>query len=75
MAAKIPRGTDRPILTETVFQWQGMGSMFIESVERADTALMVSYIVVVGFIFVVVNTIVDIIYGLVNPVVRVAGRK
>jgi peptide/nickel transport system permease protein len=63
------------ILTETVFQWQGMGSMFIQSVERADTALMVSYIVVVGFIFVVVNTIVDIIYGLVNPTVRVAGRK
>ena len=63
------------ILTETVFQWQGMGSMFIQSVERADTALMVSYIVVVGFIFVVVNTVVDIIYGLVNPTVRVTGRK
>jgi len=63
------------ILTETVFQWQGMGSMFIQSVERADTALMVSYIVVVGFIFVVVNTVVDIIYGLVNPTIRVAGRK
>ncbi len=62
------------ILTETVFQWQGMGSMFIESVQRADTALMVSYIVVVGFIFVVVNTIVDLIYGLVNPTIRVAGR-
>lgn len=62
------------ILTETVFQWQGMGSMFIESVSRADTALMVSYIVVVGFIFVVVNTIVDLVYGLVNPTVRVAGR-
>jgi len=63
------------ILTESVFQWQGMGSMFIESVTRADTALMVSYIVVVGFIFVVVNTIVDIIYGLVNPTVRITGRK
>ncbi len=63
------------ILTETVFQWQGMGSMFIESVKRADTALMVSYIVVVGAIFVVVNTVVDLIYGLVNPRVRVAGGK
>ncbi len=63
------------ILTETVFQWQGMGMMFIESVSRADTALMVSYIVVVGFIFVVVNTVVDLIYGLVNPTVRIAGRK
>ncbi len=63
------------ILTETVFQWQGMGSMFIESVERADTSLMVAYLVVVGFIFVIVNTMVDLIYGLVNPMVRVQGRK
>ena len=38
------------ILTETVFQWQGMGSMFIESVERSDTSLMVAYLVFVGLI-------------------------
>jgi peptide/nickel transport system permease protein len=63
------------ILTETVFQWQGMGSMFIESVQRADTSLMVAYLVFVGFLFVVVNTLVDLIYGLVNPTVRIAGRK
>jgi peptide/nickel transport system permease protein len=36
---------------------------------------MVAYLVVVGFIFVVVNTVVDIIYGLVNPTVRITGRK
>lgn len=63
------------ILTETVFQWQGMGSMFIESVQRADTSLMVAYLVFVGFLFVVVNTVVDLIYGLVNPTVRITGRK
>jgi len=63
------------ILTETVFQWQGMGSMFIESVERSDTSLMVAYLVFVGVVFVIVNTVVDIIYGLVNPTVRVAGRQ
>jgi len=63
------------ILTETVFQWKGMGSMFIESVERADTSLMVAYLVFVGFIFVTVNTMVDLIYGLVNPMVRISGRK
>jgi peptide/nickel transport system permease protein len=63
------------ILTETVFQWQGMGFMFIEAVERSDTALLVAYMVFVGALFVVVNTVVDIIYGLVNPMVRVAGRK
>ncbi|MEF2145804.1 MAG: ABC transporter permease [Desulfovibrionaceae bacterium] len=63
------------ILTETVFQWQGMGFMFIEAVSRSDSSLMVAYLVVVGFIFVVVNTVVDIIYGFVNPTVRITGRK
>ncbi|MBM1004248.1 MAG: ABC transporter permease subunit, partial [Desulfofustis sp. PB-SRB1] len=61
--------------TETVFQWGGMGSMFIESIDRADTSLTVGYMVFVGFIFVVVNTIVDIIYGLVNPMVRITGGR
>ena len=63
------------ILTETVFQWQGMGFMFLEAVERSDTSLLVAYLVVVGVIFVVVNTIVDIVYGFVNPTVRIAGTK
>lgn len=63
------------LLTETVFQWQGMGFMFLEAVERADTALIVAYLVVVGVMFVVINTIVDVIYGFVNPMVRIAGTK
>ena len=63
------------ILTETVFNWQGMGFMFLEAVQRSDTTLLVAYLVVVGVIFVVVNTIVDIIYGFVNPMVRIAGTK
>ena len=63
------------ILTETVFQWQGMGYMFLEAIERADTSLLVAYMICVGFIFVTVNTLVDILYGFVNPTVRIAGRK
>jgi peptide/nickel transport system permease protein len=63
------------LLTETVFQWQGMGFMFLEAVERADTALLVAYLVVVGVMFVVINTLVDIIYGFVNPMVRIAGSQ
>jgi len=63
------------ILTETVFQWQGMGFMFLEAVERSDTSLLVAYLVVVGVMFVMVNTVVDIVYGIVNPMVRIAGRK
>ena len=63
------------ILTETVFQWQGMGFMFLEALQRSDTSLMSAYLVFVGFIFVLVNTVVDIIYGLVNPMVRISSRK
>ncbi len=60
------------ILTETVFQWPGMGFMFLEAVNRVDTPLIVAYLIIVGFIFVVTNTIVDLIYGLVNPTVNLA---
>ncbi len=61
------------ILTETVFQWPGMGFMFLEAVNRVDTPLIVAYLIVVGGIFVVVNTLVDLIYGLINPTVKLAG--
>ena len=63
------------LLTETVFQWQGMGFMFLEAVERGDTALLVAYLVIVGVMFVVINTLVDIAYGFINPMVRITGAK
>ncbi len=63
------------ILTETVFQWPGMGFLFLEAVNRVDTPLIIAYIIVVGLIFVITNTIVDLIYTLVNPMVRISGVK
>lgn len=63
------------ILTETVFQWPGMGFLFLEAVNRVDTPLIVAYLIVVGAIFVVTNTLVDLIYGLVNPTINLAGKK
>jgi len=60
------------ILTERVFQWPGMGFMFLEAVNRVDTPLIIAYLIVVGLIFVVTNTVVDLVYGLVNPTVRLA---
>ncbi|MBV1788531.1 ABC transporter permease [Marinobacterium sp. D7] len=63
------------ILTETVFQWPGMGFLFLEAVNRVDTPLIVAYLIVVGAIFVVTNTLVDLIYGLVNPTVKLTGKK
>lgn len=62
------------ILTETVFQWPGMGFMFLEAINRVDTPLIVAYLIVVGLIFVITNTVVDIIYGLVNPTVDLTGK-
>lgn len=63
------------LLTELVFQWPGMGFMFLEAVNRADISLLIAYLVVVACLFVVVNTVVDILYGFINPTVRVAGTK
>ena len=63
------------ILTESVFQWPGMGFMFLEAVNRVDAPLIVAYLIVVGAIFVIVNTLVDLIYGLINPTVRLAGKS
>jgi peptide/nickel transport system permease protein len=63
------------ILTETVFQWQGLGFLFMEAVERADASLLVAYLMFVGIVMVGVNTIVDIIYGVVNPTIRITGAK
>ncbi len=63
------------ILTETVFQWPGMGFLFLEAVNRVDTPLIIAYIIVVGMIFVIVNTIVDLVYTLINPMVKLPGAQ
>ncbi|MBU0972371.1 MAG: ABC transporter permease [Proteobacteria bacterium] len=63
------------ILTELVFQWQGMGFIFLEAVERSDISLLIAYLVVVAGVFVLVNTVVDIIYGFINPTIRIAGTR
>lgn len=62
------------ILTETIFQWPGMGLLFMDAVTRVDVPLISTYLMFVGGIFVLTNTLVDVIYGLVNPRVRVSGE-
>lgn len=63
------------ILTEKVFQWPGVGFMFLEAVNRADIPLLTTYIIFVGLIFVVTNTLIDLIYGLIDPTVNLVGGK
>lgn len=61
------------IITETVFSWPGMGLLFIQSVQSTDIPVMASYLVLVGFVFVAINLIVDILYFLVDPRLRQGG--
>ena len=62
------------ILTETVFQWPGTGFLFLEAINRVDTPLITAYVIFVGLIFVVTNTLVDLLYGFVNPTVNITGK-
>ncbi|MET0531353.1 MAG: ABC transporter permease [Microvirga sp.] len=58
------------IVTETVFQWPGMGLLFIQAVGFADIPVMAAYLLFVGLLFVVINMLVDVIYALVDPRLR-----
>ena len=59
------------IITETVFQWPGMGLLFVQAVQFADVPVMAAYLCLIGLIFVVINLVVDMLYYLVDPRLRV----
>ncbi len=59
------------IITETVFQWPGMGLLFIQAVQFADIPVMAAYLCLIGLIFVVINLVVDVLYYFVDPRLRV----
>jgi ABC-type dipeptide/oligopeptide/nickel transport system permease component len=63
------------IVTETVFQWPGVGSLFIQSVQVVDVPVMAAYLMFIAFVFVVINLIVDILYYTVDPRLRVGTGK
>lgn len=63
------------IITETVFQWPGMGLLFVQAVQNVDIPIMAAYLLVVSLIFVGINLIVDILYTIVDPRLRASvGR-
>jgi len=63
------------IITETVFQWPGMGLLFVQAVQNVDIPIMAAYLLVVSLIFVTINLIVDILYTIVDPRLRASvGR-
>lgn len=62
------------IVTESVFQWPGMGLLFLDSIRYVDIPVMAVYLVLIGLIFVVINLIVDILYFVIDPRLRVKAE-
>jgi peptide/nickel transport system permease protein len=62
------------IITESVFQWPGMGLLFIQAVSFADIPVMAAYLCLIALIFVVINLVVDMLYFVVDPRLRAGGH-
>lgn len=62
------------VITETVFQWPGMGLLFIQAVAFADVPVMAAYLCMVAFIFVTINLAVDVLYAVLDPRLRVGAK-
>ncbi|MCH2164455.1 MAG: ABC transporter permease [Marinovum sp.] len=62
------------IITETVFQWPGMGLLFINAIQFVDIPVMAAYLMLISVMFVAINLIVDILYAFIDPRLRVAGK-
>lgn len=62
------------IVTETVFQWPGVGFLFIQSIASADIPVMSAYLILMGAVFVTINLVVDLLYYAVDPRLRIERR-
>jgi peptide/nickel transport system permease protein len=63
------------IVTETVFQWPGMGLLLVQSITAADMPIMAAYLQLIAVVFVVINLLVDLLYYAVDPRLRVGGAR
>ncbi len=61
------------IVTETIFAWPGMGKLMIDSINVLDRPMIITYVLIIVFMFVIINLIVDLLYSLLDPRVRIAG--
>jgi len=63
------------IVTETIFAWPGMGKLVIDSIFQLDRPVVVAYLMVVVFMFIIINLVVDILYSVLDPRVRLSDAK
>lgn len=62
------------IVTEAVFQWPGLGLLFLDSIRYVDIPVMSTYLVLIALMFVTINLLVDLSYALIDPRVRLVGK-
>ena len=63
------------VVTETVFAWPGMGKLLIDSIQRLDRPVVVAYLVITVLMFIVINLIVDLLYSMLDPRVRLKEAR
>jgi peptide/nickel transport system permease protein len=63
------------VVTETVFAWPGMGKLIIDSIQLLDRPIIVAYLMIIVFMFVTINLVVDILYSVLDPRVRLQDMK
>jgi peptide/nickel transport system permease protein len=63
------------VVTETVFAWPGMGKLLIDSIQLLDRPVVVAYLMITVLMFIVINLVVDVIYSLLDPRVRLKDVK
>lgn len=63
------------VVTETIFAWPGMGKLLLEAIQRLDRPVIVAYVMIVVVMFVVINLVVDLLYSLLDPRVRLTDSK
>lgn len=62
------------VVTETIFAWPGMGKLLINSIQSLDRPVIVAYLIIIVMLFVIINLVVDILYSILDPRVRI-GEK
>ncbi|MEM7775559.1 MAG: ABC transporter permease [Pseudomonadota bacterium] len=61
------------VVTETIFAWPGMGKLLIDSIQQLDRPVIVAYLIIIVLFFVFINLVVDILYSILDPRVRLGG--
>lgn len=63
------------VVTETIFAWPGMGKLLIDSIQQLDRPVIVAYLIIIVLFFVFINLVVDVLYSLLDPRVRLGGSR